>query len=103
MDLKDFINTKKVSNPCIRCGRERIESETWEETVTYDMGGGTSILIHTKTVCPDSECQKIVEEELEIQRIKAESYEQGKGNRRTGLKRPNQTGFKITKSSYLKK
>lgn len=103
MDLRKSQNSKKASNPCIRCGQERIESETWEETVTYDMGGGTSILTHTKTVCPDPTCQKIVEEELEIQRIKREAYEQDRGNRRTGLKRPNQTGFKITKSNHYKK
>ncbi len=47
-----------ISNPCIRCGKDRIASKE------------TKLIINTVTtirmiaVCPDKECQKIVEEQL---------------------------------------
>lgn len=61
---------KQISNPCTRCGSERIISKSWEETVkTFS---GTTMVVHTLTVCPNRECQKIVEEQLATQRIKQE-------------------------------
>ncbi len=44
-----------MSNPCIRCGTERIDGKTWKEK------SGTSVVIYTKTICPDSACQKILD------------------------------------------
>lgn len=60
----------KSSNPCTRCGKERVEGKKWkEELITFL---GTSTIIHTDTMCPDKECQKIVEEKLEVQKQKSD-------------------------------
>jgi hypothetical protein len=48
---------KQYSNPCIRCGRERIVSKTSKERV------GNSVIITTMTICPDPACQKEVDRE----------------------------------------
>lgn len=56
----------QVVNPCVRCGKPRIDAKTWKEYV------GKSLVIFTKTVCPDSDCQKIVDREIEERRIKKE-------------------------------
>lgn len=44
-----------MNNPCIRCGKQRIDGKSWKEKI------GISVLTHTQTTCPDSECQKIVD------------------------------------------
>lgn len=41
--------------PCIRCGKTRIIAKTWKENATT----------YVQTVCPDPECQKMVEKELQ--------------------------------------
>jgi uncharacterized protein YdbL (DUF1318 family) len=46
-----------VGNPCIRCGKQRIVKKRWQEKV------GNSNVTYTETVCPDSECQKKVDED----------------------------------------
>jgi hypothetical protein len=46
------------SNPCIRCGKERIVSETRSQMV----GNSQSMVTYINTVCPDKECQKIVDQ-----------------------------------------
>lgn len=56
------------SNPCIRCGKERIISKTWKEELTNFFG--TSTITHTETVCPDEECQKLVEAKFAQEREK---------------------------------
>lgn len=55
---------KKYSNPCIRCGTERIVLKTWKEKV------GSSIIINTQKVCPNPECQKKVDIEKKKQQDK---------------------------------
>lgn len=52
----------QYSNPCTRCGKQRIDGKTWKEKIESHFG--TSYIIHTETVCPDKECQKIVEEKM---------------------------------------
>ncbi len=47
------------NTPCIRCGKIRILEKKWVEKV------GLSTITYTKTVCPDGECQKIVDDELQ--------------------------------------
>lgn len=59
-----------IKNLCIRCGKQRVEAETWEERV------GNSISIHTTNVCPDAACQKIVEEEFAARKAKSDLLEQ---------------------------
>jgi hypothetical protein len=46
---------KTYSNPCIRCGTERVVVKTWEEQV------GASVIINKETACPNPECQKQVD------------------------------------------
>jgi len=53
-------------NICIRCGKERITSKVWTEMV------GRALITNTQTICPDSACQKIVDEELTARREKSE-------------------------------
>lgn len=45
---------KYSSNPCIRCGTERITLKIWKEKI------GNSTITNRTTVCPDPECQKKV-------------------------------------------
>ncbi len=45
-------------NPCIRCGKERIKGK--EKTVVLN-ATQTKITFY---ICPDKECQKIVDKEL---------------------------------------
>lgn len=64
---------------CIRCGKMRIESKSWNEYV------GTSLITYTETVCPDEECQKIVDEQLKTRKdklatLQKESMERRKRN-----------------------
>lgn len=49
---------KQTENPCIRCGKTRIVDKIWTE---YEV---KILITHTKMVCPDSDCQKIVEAEI---------------------------------------
>lgn len=50
--------TEPTGNVCIRCGKPRVIAKTWKERV------GTSTLICSSFICPDSDCQKIVEKQL---------------------------------------
>ena len=47
-----------MNNPCIRCGTQRIDGKSWKES------SGVFIITHTKTICPDSKCQKILDKEI---------------------------------------
>jgi hypothetical protein len=71
----------QYNSPCIRCGKERIVAKSWNETI------GTSVVTYTTTVCPDPECQKIVEKQLQkkkdhIDAIQANSLRRKKENKR---------------------
>ena len=44
-----------MNNPCIRCGKQRIDGKSWKEK------SGTSIVTHTNTICPDAACQKVLD------------------------------------------
>lgn len=52
---------------CIRCGKTRIIKRVWKEKLEYG-----SIITHTETVCPDRDCQKLVDERFEQARAKRE-------------------------------
>ena len=64
------------SNPCTRCGKERIVSRTYQEEIATFFG--TSTVTHTETVCPDPDCQKIVEERLDAQKQKSQELKDEK-------------------------
>jgi len=66
----------KKTNPCTRCGQERVSGKSYKEEITTFFG--TSTIVHTDTVCPDPECQKIVEEKLAVQKAKTEELKQEK-------------------------
>ncbi|RJQ26524.1 hypothetical protein C4577_03400 [Candidatus Parcubacteria bacterium] len=57
------------TNVCTRCGKERIDAKTWTETLQTFYG--ETQITYTDTVCPNAECQKIVEKHLEIQKQKS--------------------------------
>jgi len=56
-----------MSNPCIRCGKERIDSKTREVKV------GASVMTYTETKCPDSLCQKEVDKGIAERKAKTDS------------------------------
>ena len=66
-----------TESQCIRCGKVRIFKSRWREKL--DKGAA---ITHTRTVCPDSDCQKIVDSEFEEKRAKRELLE----NRKTQVK-----------------
>ncbi len=51
------------SNPCTRCGKQRVISNIHKERV------GGSLVTVSSTICPDPECQAIVEKQLEKERV----------------------------------
>lgn len=55
-----------MNNPCVRCGRQRIDGRTWKEKV------GISVVTYTMTICPDSACQKIVDKAIADRKEKNE-------------------------------
>lgn len=46
------------NTPCIRCGKTRIIGKSWNEYIDK------SLITYTLTVCPDPECQKIVDRQI---------------------------------------
>lgn len=62
--------TTKNTNPCTRCGKERIEGKKYKEEIATFFG--TSTIIHVDTVCPDKDCQEIVEQKLEALKAKSD-------------------------------
>lgn len=56
---------KSMSNPCIRCGKQRVDGKTWNGKV------GASAITYTQTLCPDPTCQKIVEKGIADRKAKS--------------------------------
>lgn len=75
-----FNMDKKRTNPCIRCGKERIHSKTWEEKVVSTTGYISSVSF-TETVCPDPACQKIVDQKLKVERDKKKAFDKEREKR----------------------
>lgn len=53
-----------MSNPCVRCGQQRIDGKTWKGKV------GASPVTYTMTVCPDKACQKVVDQGIADRKAK---------------------------------
>ncbi len=68
-----------IPNPCIRCGKERLNGRTWKQETKTLLE--KSVVTHTETVCPDPECQKIVNERMMLLRQKNEAILQAKEER----------------------
>jgi hypothetical protein len=62
---------------CIRCGKTRIAGKTWTEQTP----GG--VVTYTMTVCPDDECQKIVEHQLQEKKERIEKIQEESLKRRS--------------------
>lgn len=63
-------NKRISSNPCFRCGKERIELKSWEEKV------GTSVIVTKEMICPDPVCQKEVDSENKKARDKSNAMKE---------------------------
>lgn len=81
---------KRYSNPCVRCGRERVLLKTCKEKID------NSVITVNYMVCPDKECQDKVDKDNEkirkrnaLMRLKSE---QRIKNRKT--RGPNQKNVK---------
>lgn len=62
-----------MQTTCIRCGKVRISLKKWE-----DKSGKGPTIFHEKTVCPDTECQKLVDRKFEELREKKEALKSAK-------------------------
>lgn len=60
---------KAFSNPCSRCGKERILLKKWIEEIPTFSNKMLKITRATN-ICPDVECQKIVDADLTVQKQK---------------------------------
>lgn len=59
--------TPLMSNPCVKCGQERVDGKTWEGKI------GSSVVTYTMTVCPDSACQEQVDKGIAERKAKTAS------------------------------
>ena len=64
---------------CIRCGKQRVVVKNWKETI------GTTVTTYELTVCPDAECQKIVDRELQKKKEKMIAFQHNSQERRKSL------------------
>jgi len=71
---KTFPMQVLADSVCIRCGKTRIYSKKWKDKTD---GRGTEVT-HVEAVCPDAECQKIVDEKFAAMREKREMAEDRK-------------------------
>jgi len=76
--------------PCIRCGKIRVFKRQWKEVLEKG-----STITHTETVCPDPECQKIVEAEFARKREKRLAFENGQNSRSLSAAPTKKIGIKI--------
>ncbi len=63
------ITYKKPSNPCVRCGTERIVSKQWKEK--QKTLAGTTEIVFFQTICPNPACQALVDKALREEAPKA--------------------------------
>lgn len=55
-----------IANPCTRCGKQRVVVKTKKERVAG------SLVITTITTCPDPECQKIINKQMQKEKAARE-------------------------------
>jgi hypothetical protein len=67
--------TNPAGNVCIRCGKVRVIAKTWQEQA------GNSTLTCSSFVCPDADCQKIVEKQLAKRKEDKENNERERAER----------------------
>lgn len=66
---------------CIRCGKVRINGKVWTEKTAG------SLITYTQTICPDRECQKMVEDDLAKKQDKMRAIQEKSLERRKAIKR----------------
>lgn len=72
---------KLNNNLCIRCGKMRIIANSWSDYV------GTSLVTYTINVCPDPECQKIVDDQLKKKKDKFDTIQKDSLKRREEIRK----------------
>lgn len=77
----------KSETVCIRCGKKRIFLKKWSEKVD---GKGT-LLTYTQTICPDKECQEIVDAKFTEMRERREMSEEKRKHNLINRKLKHQT------------
>ena len=55
-----------MNNPCTNCGRQRIDGKSWKEKI------GIQVITYTSTICPDADCQKIVDKGIADRKAKSD-------------------------------
>ncbi len=60
---------------CIQCGKTRILLKRWKDRGEFDKG---TVIAHEETVCPDKECQKIVDDKFQEMRDRRTKTEERK-------------------------
>ena len=87
--------SNSYSNPCIRCGTERIVAKTWKEKVD------NITITNTQTICPHADCQKKVDSDNKKQEDRRKAIklrnEERAVNRRTirGAKKETREFYKL--------
>mgnify|MGYP001574587558 CR=1 FL=1 len=61
-----------MNNPCIECGKQRIDGKSWTQK------SGISLVTHTFTICPDPACQKVVDKAIADRKEKSANLIQKK-------------------------
>lgn len=78
---------------CIRCGKERIVGKKWTEYV------GSSLVTFVLNVCPDPECQKIVDAQLKKKKENLEEIQRKSIKRRETYRATRKSASRAKKSS----
>lgn len=73
------------ANVCIRCGKTRVFFRRWKENAD----GRGSVITREEYVCPDRECQKVVDEKFEEMRTKRLGMEERRSGIKIGSPKPN--------------
>lgn len=64
-----------MTSNCTRCGKARIIARTWKEQV------GNAVLTRSEHICPDPDCQKLVQKNLDGEFEKRKNVEREKHQR----------------------
>jgi hypothetical protein len=81
-------------NTCTRCGKQRIVTSSYNETV------GNSSITYTITACCDPECQKMVDEKLLKEEKKRELFKDEQ-EKRIQLRKQSFTNSKKTRVNLV--
>lgn len=66
---------KTTDNVCIRCGSKRVSGKSWKEKTP------AGIVTHIPNICPNPDCQKVVDSQLAGIKNKRIALEEEKAQR----------------------